>query len=95
LILYLYFFGNINSLKKLKNKKKKNNNLSINNKNKVNYDIVILYYYSDYYKNRKLRKEIVKFEIPNNIEKGKYVVEIYAIDSFNNVSNQIIRVIDI
>ena len=77
--------------------KKKNNNLFINdkNKNKANNDIIILYYYSDYYKNRKLRKEIVKFELPNNIEKGKYVVKIYAIDSFNNISNPIIRVIDI
>ena len=43
-------------------------------------------YYSDYYKNKKLRKEIVKFELPNNLDIGKYNVEIFAIDSFDNIS---------
>ena len=43
-------------------------------------------YYSDYYKNKKLRKEIIKFELPNNLKNGKYNVQIYAIDSFDNIS---------
>ena len=43
-------------------------------------------YYSDYYKNKKLRKEIVKFELPNNLKNGKYNVQIYAIDTFDNIS---------
>ena len=43
-------------------------------------------YYSDYYKNKKLRKEILKFELPNNLKNGKYNVQIYAIDSFDNIS---------
>ena len=52
-------------------------------------------YYSDYYKNKKLRKEIVKFELPNNLENGKYNVEIYAIDSFDNISEPKIGTIDL
>ena len=52
-------------------------------------------YYSDYYKNKKFRKEIVKFELPKNLENGKYNVEIYAIDSFNNISKPKLGIIDI
>ena len=44
------------------------------------------FYYSDYYKNKKSRKKILKFEIPKTLNKGKYNVEIYAIDSFGNTS---------
>ena len=43
-------------------------------------------YYSDYYKNKRKRKEIIKFELPHELGTGKYDVEIYAIDSFNNTS---------
>ena len=43
-------------------------------------------YYSDYYKNKKKRKEIIRYELPHNISSGVYNVEIYAIDSFNNTS---------
>ena len=42
-------------------------------------------YYSDYYKNKKLRKKIIKFELPNDLSSNKYDVEIYAIDSFDNI----------
>ena len=45
----------------------------------------VLYYYSDYYKNKKERKKIMKFKLPN-INPGMYNVEIYAIDSFDNIS---------
>ena len=44
------------------------------------------YYYSDYYKNEKDRKKILKFELPQDINEGKYEVHIYAIDSFENIS---------
>ena len=49
-------------------------------------DKIELLYYSDYYKNKDLRKKIMKFRLPE-IEKGKYNVEIYAIDFFGNTSN--------
>ena len=45
----------------------------------------VLYYYSDYYKNKKERKKIMKFKLPN-INPGMYNIEIYAIDSFDNIS---------
>ena len=48
----------------------------------------VLYYYSDYYKNKKERKKIMKFKLPN-INPGMYNVEIYAIDSFDNISQPI------
>ena len=54
-----------------------------------------LYYYSDYYKNKLDRKEILKFHLPNDIKKGIYDIEIYAIDSFENISNPIIGIIEI
>ena len=52
-------------------------------------------YYSDYYKNKKLRKDILKFELSNEIFRGKYDVEIYAIDSFENISKPKIGIINI
>ena len=55
----------------------------------------ILKYYSDYYKNKKLRKDIMRYELPNEIINGKYNVEIYAFDSFNNASEPLIGDIDI
>ena len=45
----------------------------------------VLYYYSDYYKNKKERKKIMKFKLPN-INPGMYNIELYAIDSFDNIS---------
>ena len=45
----------------------------------------VLYYYSDYYKKKKERKKIMKFKLPN-INPGMYNIEIYAIDSFDNIS---------
>ena len=53
--------------------------------NKPNNKIELLYY-SDYYKNKDLRNKIMKFRLPD-IKKGKYNVEIYAIDFFGNISN--------
>ena len=53
------------------------------------------FYYSDYYKNKKFRKEILKFEIPKTLNKGKYNVEIYAFDSFDNISKPKIGLIDL
>lgn len=49
-------------------------------------DNKIYYYYSDYYKSKKKRQKILKFEIPNNINRGKYNIDIYAIDTFGNIS---------
>ena len=48
-----------------------------------------LYYYSDYYKNEKKRNKIIKFKLPNGLNPGIYTIEIYAIDSFNNISQPI------
>ena len=53
------------------------------------------FYYSDYYKNKKFRKKIIKFELPITLKKGKYNVEIYAIDSFDNISKPKIGIIDL
>ena len=53
------------------------------------------FYYSDYYKNKKFRKEVIEFKLPNKIPSGKYDVEIYAIDSFNNMSEPKIGIINI
>ena len=61
-----------------------------NNKNIKEY-----FYYSDYFKNKKFRKNIIKFKLPNNINKGKYDVEIFAIDTFDNISEPKKGVIDI
>ena len=44
------------------------------------------YYYSDYYKNKKFRKKIMRFKLPNGLNNSQYNIEIYAIDSFNNTS---------
>ena len=44
------------------------------------------YYYSDYYKNKKFRDNIMKFKLPNGLNSNQYNIEIYAIDSFNNIS---------
>jgi hypothetical protein len=44
------------------------------------------YYYSDYYKNKKFRDNIMKFKLPNDLNSNQYNIEIYAIDSFNNIS---------
>ena len=44
------------------------------------------YYYSDYYKNKKFRKKIMRFKLPNGVNNSQYNIEIYAIDSFNNTS---------
>ena len=48
-----------------------------------------LYYYSDYYKNIKKRKKELKFKLPKEIPLGEYNIEIYAIDSFSNISEPI------
>ena len=60
----------------------------LNNINNDSYKIV-LYYYSDYYKNEKKRKKSLKYKLPNDIEKGVFNVTIYAIDSFNNIGKPI------
>ena len=52
-------------------------------------------YYSDYYKNKKLRKDIIMYKLPKDLSKGKYSVEIYAIDSFDNISEPLIGVVNI
>ena len=57
----------------LKSKDKKENNR-------------IYYYYSDYYKGKKSRQKILKFELPKDLNRGKYNVYIYAIDTFGNTS---------
>ena len=46
----------------------------------------IYYYYSDYYKSKKSRKKTLKFELPNDMNRGKYNIDIYAIDTFDNIS---------
>ena len=56
-------------------------------KSKDKYNNMEYLYYSDYYKNKKLRKKIIKFELPNDLSSNKYDVEIYAIDSFDNISD--------
>ena len=55
----------------------------------------IFYYYSDYYKNKKYRKKILDFELPKKINKGKYSIYIYAMDSFDNISDPIKGIINI
>ena len=49
----------------------------------------ILYYYSDYYRNKKFRKIHLKYKLPDDIIPGIYDVLIYAIDSFDNLSKPI------
>ena len=51
----------------------------IDNNNRNNKEF---YYYSDYYKNKKLRKELLQYQLPNDLDTGKYEVKIYALDSF-------------
>ena len=46
-----------------------------------------LYYYSDYYKNEKYRNKTMKFKLPNMNQPGIYNIVIYALDSFDNISN--------
>ena len=58
-------------------------------KNTNNINQKELYYYSDYYKNEKVRKKIVKFKLPELFDSGRYYIEIYAIDSFDNISEPI------
>jgi hypothetical protein len=53
--------------------------------NKTN-EIKQYLYYSDYYKNKKFRDNIMKFELPKGLNSNQYNIEIYAIDSFNNIS---------
>jgi hypothetical protein len=53
--------------------------------NKTN-EIKQYLYYSDYYKNKKFRDNIMKFELPKGLNNNQYNIEIYAIDSFNNIS---------
>ena len=55
----------------------------------------IFYYYSDYYKNKKFRKKILKFELPKDINEDKYNIYIYAMDSFDNISDPIKGIINI
>ncbi len=69
-----------------------NYKILLKDKNKM---IKEMYYYSDYYKNEKLRKNKMVFELPNDLNKGKYDVEIYASDSFNNTSKPKIGTIEI
>ena len=64
-------------------------------KSKDNYIQRTYLYYSDYYKNKKLRKEIIKFELRNVLVSSQYNVEIYAIDSFDNISEPKFGVINI
>lgn len=56
---------------------------------KNNYNKKELYYYSDYYKNEKFRKKIMKYKLPNDVRPGTYYIEIYALDSFDNISEPI------
>ena len=56
---------------------------------KFNNQKKVLYYYSDYYRNIKFRKKILKFVLPRYIGSGTYDIEIYAIDSFDNISEPI------
>ena len=44
------------------------------------------YYYSDYYKNKKFRDNIMKYELTKDLNSNQYNIEIYAFDSFNNIS---------
>ena len=64
-------------------------------KNKNNDTEKILYYYSDYYMNAKKRKKTIKFKLPKNDYSGSYYLEIYAIDSFDNISEPIKKEITI
>ena len=65
-------------------------------KQKDNYYFTKEYLYlSDYYRNKKLRKKILKFELPTDLNGNQYDVEIYAVDSFNNISNPKKGVIEI
>ena len=90
-------FNDINGINTEKNNNKKNYiifNAAYHEDYIYNYKIIIkkenfneeYLYYSDYYKNKRKRKEIIKFELPHELGTGKYDVEIYAIDSFNNTS---------
>ena len=61
-----------------------------------NQDIYKIYlYYSDYYKNEKERKEVIHFELPKDFISDQYNVEIYAIDSFDNISEPKVGIINI
>ena len=64
-------------------------------KTKDKNDIFEYLFYSDYYKNEKSRKKIIKYELPKDLGSNQYNVEIYAIDSFDNISEPKIGVIDI
>ena len=66
----------------LKNREKKENNR-------------IYYFYSDYYKSKKNRQKILSFTIPNDINRGKYKIDIYAIDTFGNISKPKKEIINI
>ena len=69
-----------------------NYKIVLKHKNKI---VKELYYYSDYYKNEKFRNKTMHFMLPNTLDKGKYDVEIYATDSFNNTSTPKIGTIEI
>ena len=69
-----------------------NYKIVLKQKNKI---IKELYYYSDYYKNEKFRNKTMHYMLPNTLDKGKYDVEIYATDSFNNTSTPKIVTIEI
>ena len=58
-------------------------------KKKNNKTQKVLYYSSDYYKNKNKRKKTIKFKLPKNKFSGIYRLEIYAIDSFENTSEPI------
>ena len=58
-------------------------------KNKSNDTKKILYFYSDYYKSKKRMKKTIKLKLPKDEYSGKYYLEIYAIDSFDNISDPI------
>ena len=58
-------------------------------KNKVIGQKKCLYYYSYYYKNSRQIYKTMKFKLPNNLKPGKYYIEIYAYDPFDNESKPI------
>ena len=57
--------------------------------NKTNGRKKCLYYYSYYYKNSRQKYKTMKFKLPHYLKHGKYYIEIYAYDPFDNESKPI------
>jgi len=57
--------------------------------NGINCKKKILYYYSFYYKNSRQKNKIMIFKLPKYLKSGKYYIEIYAYDAFDNESKPI------